>query len=487
MPSSTTLIASALSLASCLAAAPPAVAQVVRDLYLYDDLPLAPWSGFMGSQNGASIRLDLRSTEAPASGVYHARLRFCETTCEAWAGVYLQSSPQNWTGPGPELTAQSLDFLIRSSVAGQTVLVSAFNDRISGVRVTLPVAQHWKAVSIPLSGVDGKDVYNIVAFVVVGPPSGLEVDVDDLHLRFTRPADDPASVTITGSGHPQWDFGLSVDGAPFPVRGIGYDVAASDWTDADTALARDLRANTLRTWGGLDVTFALLDAASSQGLHVIPGFWLFRGDEGEPVDYADQKYRAAVRNAVENWIACFRGHRAVLLWCLGNEVLSNLPTSQRAAFLSLLDELVRDVHALDPSHPVTYADVNLDYAAPILQTAIDAYGANAYGTLPAVLQAFRDDGHSKPMIALEFGCDGWWERDWNSYPDVERAQDYAQRAGAILRAAGVTLGGCAFAWIDKTEGPLGQYTGWGIVDADRSIRPQYELLRFVWSSAAVVR
>ena len=41
------------------------------------------------------------------------------------------------------------------------------------------------------------------------------------------------------------------------------------------------------------------------------------------------------------------------------------------------------------------------------------------------------------------------------------------------------MGGCAFAWNDKTEAG---FTGWGIVADDRSLRPEAILRGLAWTS-----
>jgi beta-galactosidase/beta-glucuronidase len=213
------------------------------------------------------------------------------------------------------------------------------------------------------------------------------------------------------------------------------------------------------------------------------GFWLFRGDEGQSVNYGDTRYRQAVKNSVRHWIACFKNHPSVLAWCLGNEVHPNLnpsTTANRINFDSLLGELVQMVHVLDPNHPVTHAAENLVPLDEVLATGVDFYGTNSFKACASVIDDYAAAAHPRPLAFLEFGCNSWWEEDWANYSDEERAQHYVARAARIERVAGMTLGGCAFAWLDKSEG---QHTGWGLVNADRSIRPEYSALSFLWSGA----
>lgn len=466
-----------LALAAALLAG-TAAAQTARTFFLYDDLPTAPWSGFLGPLDGSSLALDLRATDAPAAGVYHARLAFDGS--EPWAGVYLQSEPDNWTGPGVDLSGTSLTFRIRANRPAQTVDVKALNDQVLQGLVVGPA---WQTVTLPLAGLATDDVWNLLGFVATGITPGLVVDVDEVAVTYARPAEAPTQVQVVGAAQPAWTHELVVGGQPFRVRGIGYDESRSAWYATDVQLAAAHGANTLRQWAPLTSSFALLDAAHAAGLYVVPGYWLPRGDEGLAVDYDDDAFRDAVSRSVANWVACFRDHPAVLAWGLGNEVFANLsPRTEEHldAFATLLDRLAQEVAALDPHHPTTYAAVGLDPLARVATTSIDVYGVNAYGNTADVLRRYRTEGVAlaRPLLFLELGPNGWWEEDWASYTHVERALDLGRRWLAVRRAEGLALGACAFAWVDKEEAG---FTGWGLVNDDRSARPESALLRLLWT------
>ena len=453
--------------------------QGTREFYLYDDLAALPWSGRFGSLNGRTIDLDLESQDNPASGVYHARMTFSDK--ESLAGIYIQSAPSNWLGPGIELCALRLTFRIRSNRTDQTIEVKAFNDQQFRF-VPIHNANVWQTEEFDLNVQNCTDIHNVLAFVAHNPVQDLTVDVDDIALVYDAPAGS-RHVRITGSTGPPWSYQLRIDDTPFFVQGVGYNNTVSADYAEDLALISQMNANTLRVWGQADAGFALLDEADRQGLMVIPAFWLLRGDEGAPVDYSDRTYQAAVSHSVLNWVACLKDHPAVLMWSLGNEVWTNLPSNDRSHFVTLIRSLAPEIHTADPQHPVTYASRNNDAFDALENTALDLFAANSYADLPELLERHESGSSSKPILFLEFGCDGWWERDWNDYKTSQRARDYALRALLLKSWSGVTLGGTAFAWIDKTEM---NYTGWGIVNDDRSTRPQWSALRRVFGGKALL-
>src|SRR5262245_23769361 len=100
-------------------------------------------------------------------------------------------------------------------------------------------------------------------------------------------------VRVTGS---QGNWQLTVDGAPFQVRGLTWGPPVSE------AAARlpDLHAigvNTVRTWGTDGTTQPLLDAAAADGIKVINGFWLQPGGgpgSGGCVNYVPDTHPNAI-------------------------------------------------------------------------------------------------------------------------------------------------------------------------------------------------
>src|SRR6266536_4117998 len=129
----------------------------------------------------------------------------------------------------------------------------------------------------------------------------------------------PSVVRVTGSqGH--WQ--LTVDGAPFQVKGLTWGPPVSE------AAARlpDLHAigvNTVRTWGTDGTTQPLLDAAAANGIKVINGFWLQPGGgpgSGGCVNYVTEtNYKTNSLNEFVRWVNAYKAHPGVLMWNVGNE------------------------------------------------------------------------------------------------------------------------------------------------------------------------
>jgi len=471
-----------------------------RNFYLFDDMASYPWSGFMGSSSGQSLELNQRDENNPQEGVYCSSIH--AEGWESWAGIYIQSQDSNWSGPGADFSGCTrLVFSYRGQPAGEEVEIKAFNDQWAGM-VTL--SNTWQTMEIPLSGLNVDNIYNILAFVVLGTWEKT-VDIDEIYLVFDRPIETPSEVAVTGQGPPVWNYSLTVDGQDYFIRGAGYNASwPSTRNHDDFALMAENKINTIRLWGQGDVTPAVLDSASSAGLMACLSYWLPRGDEGpNDAPYTDLVFRSAVKRSVRNFATFYQEHPSILIWILGNEVFHNLnpgTEANRLALANLLDELAIELHVQDPHHPVTYASVT-DTAIKYLEdTSLDLFGSNAFAALFDMLDSYRIGESAKPLILLEYGCDGWWETPWEDYSNLERAEDYGARTIRLFEERGLTLGGCAFAWIDKTEGLLkadqqllavapstggNSYTGWGLVDEDLTPRPQLRAVNVVYQSEVI--
>ena len=266
------------------------------------------------------------------------------------------------------------------------------------------------------------------------------------------PAPSQSGVHVTGS---QGAWQLSVDGRPWPVRGVTYGPPQGD----AARYVPDLKAmgvNTVRTWGVDDAgTPRLLDAAAANGMKVIVGHWL-----DQNADYAgNTAYKNAVKADVVRRVNALKGNPGVLMWDLGNEVLLTMGGSspadveaRRVAYARFVDELAVAVHQADPNHPVTSTDAwtgAFDYYERY-SPHLDLYGINTYGGAAGVKGAWHAGGYTKPYVFTEAGAPGDWEvgRDVNGVPDeptdVATANAYASAWSSITSDPGVGLGGTLF-------------------------------------------
>ncbi|HYQ66989.1 discoidin domain-containing protein [Actinophytocola sp.] len=270
----------------------------------------------------------------------------------------------------------------------------------------------------------------------------------------------PSVVRVTGS---QGNWRLTVDGAPYTVKGLTWGPPVSE------AAARlpDLRAigvNTVRTWGTDGTTQPLLDAAAANGIKVINGFWLQPGGgpgSGGCVNYVtDSNYRSTMLTEFTRWVNVYKGHSGVLMWNVGNESVLGMQNcfsgteleNQRVAYVRFVNDVARAIHAADPNHPVTSTDAWTG-AWPYFKAYapdLDLYAVNSYNAVCQVRNDWQAGGYTKPYILTEGGPPGEWEvpADVNGVAaepsDVAKRDGYRNAWNCLMSHTGVALGGTLF-------------------------------------------
>ena len=281
----------------------------------------------------------------------------------------------------------------------------------------------------------------------------------------------PSVVKVTGT---QGNWQLTVNGAPWLVKGITYGPpqGAADGYVRDLA---NMGVNTIRIWGPDANTPALLDAAARHGLKVVVGLWLNHG-----ADYVgDTAYKTAVKAEIVAKVNELKGRQGVLLWDVGNEVIlemqnyglaADVVEARRVAYAKFVDEVAVAIHAADPNHPVTSTDAYTHawtYYRPHAP-ALDLLAVNSYGAIDTVKRDWIAGGYTKPYLLTEGGPAGEWEvpNDANGVP--AEPSDLAKRAGytyswnAVKGHPGVALGATEFhyglendfggVWLNTTTG-----------------------------------
>ncbi len=289
--------------------------------------------------------------------------------------------------------------------------------------------------------------------------------------RHTFPQDErPSSGNIVAISGAKGHWGIVLNGRSFELRGVGIGYARGrDGTDY-LAMARAMGANAIRTWGIRQGTLEYLDAAYKHGLYVDAGIWLNPAHEDGTYSYIhDEAYKRQVREETLRYVKEHRHHPAILFWNIGNETIYwTKREEERVAFCRFLDDLVREVHAIDPHHPVIYTSAfttAVDYVKRYIPS-LDAIGLNIYGGLEEAHQEVVSQLNI-PYVVSEFGPLGPWDRpkDVNGKPvdltDVEKADYYEQYATLIERYRGYGLGGFAFYLGETTQVSL---TWWNLND-----------------------
>jgi hypothetical protein len=238
---------------------------------------------------------------------------------------------------------------------------------------------------------------------------------------------------------------LVVDGRLFQARG------AAGRTRLDVLKA--LGANTVRTYG--DETGQVLDDAARLDLKVIAGVWLEPPRRG--FDYRDRAAVEAQLKAIGDVVARYRGHPALLMWGVGNEVEGELVDD--ALVWPAIEEAARLVKSLDPAHPTmaVLAEAGGDKVRRLRERSpsIDVLGVNAYGDgLLSLPDRVRAQGWTGPIVVSELGPLGQWQAGKTAWGAALEPSS-TDKAGALRRyltaVAPGTAGHLVFLWGHKQE------------------------------------
>lgn len=189
------------------------------------------------------------------------------------------------------------------------------------------------------------------------------------------------------------------------------------------------------------------------------------------VDYSDPTHRAAIKAEVMAAVEQYRDVEGVVFFLLGNEnnyglswksfEIEALPEGERntakARYLySLVGELVDEIHAADPNHPVALANGDLQYIDLIAELApnLDIMGSNVYRGKSA--RDLYDEVEKKlgiPFVYTEFGSDAFNARTGKEDGLSQAVWLRHQWEEIYLQAygkgnVGNAIGGYIFQWAD---------------------------------------
>ncbi|MER7936289.1 MULTISPECIES: discoidin domain-containing protein [unclassified Streptomyces] len=267
-------------------------------------------------------------------------------------------------------------------------------------------------------------------------------------------------VKVTG-GQGAWQ--LTVDGQPYQIKGLTWGPSVSDAEKYMPDL-KSMGVNTIRTWGTDATSKPLFDSAAAHGVKVIAGFWLQPGGgpgSGGCVNYlTDTAYKNQVLDEFPKWVQTYKDNPGVLMWDVGNESVLGLQNCysgdelerQRNAYTTLVNDITKKIHAIDPNHPVTSTDAWVGAWPYFKRNApdLDLYAVNSYNAVCDVKAAWQQGGYTKPYIVTETGPAGEWEvpDDANGVPlepaDQAKADGYTRAWGCITGHKGVALGATMF-------------------------------------------
>ena len=216
---------------------------------------------------------------------------------------------------------------------------------------------------------------------------------------------------------------LLVNGKPYDIRGvcwspcgIGDSIGSkfTDWYKMDLPMIAAMHANTVRTYYPIE-DINVLDAINVNGLKVIIGFTT--ADTVKDLAYIDQ----------------FKNHKAILMWCFGNEFNYHPEWfgGDVRNWYNRLEALAKRARELDPNHPVTTAHGELPNSlARTMCPSVKLWGINAY-RWDSLVNLFEDwaQRSSLPIWISESGADSYHTeyRDPPSGYESETEQDSASQ------------------------------------------------------------
>lgn len=262
---------------------------------------------------------------------------------------------------------------------------------------------------------------------------------------------------------------LEVDGNPFYIQGAGCGLAVGKGGEDYLKLAKELGANSVRTWGTDQGTKQYLDTAERYGLKVAAGIWLNNPTHDQRSSYIyDEEYKENKRNEIFQYVRAYKEHPAILMWIVGNEaIFFTKDKKEKIALCKFLESVIKEVHRIDPRHPVSYASASkedLPYLAKYVPS-LDIVGMNEYGSIRIAHGAWDYLNFDKPYVLTEYGPYLSLDRpkDINGssieLSDDQKARKYKDFIEQIISFKGYNLGGFVFHLGETTQESM---TWWNI-------------------------
>jgi hypothetical protein len=290
-------------------------------------------------------------------------------------------------------------------------------------------------------------------------------------------------------------YRLMAGGKPFIVKGVCYNPIPIGknhehdwWSDpsqpwlVDGKLMKEMGVNTIRVYQpGANpeaVKKVIRDLYNLYGIRTILGTWLGFWEYPCPF-YADKVFQQRMKKEVREMVNLYKDEPGVLLWILGNENnysfagqinawpceeidkepnLTKRKAMRAKVYYSFVNDIVKEIHKLDPQHPVALGNgelIALDVAAgacpDIDLVACIIYRGKTFGNLFKSLKATFD----KPVLLSEIGADAYdahlKKEDQNMqafFLELQWRQIYKNLANN-KEGAGNCLGGVIFEWNDE--------------------------------------
>lgn len=290
-------------------------------------------------------------------------------------------------------------------------------------------------------------------------------------------------------------YQLMVNNKPYIVKGvcynpilIGYNHEYDWWGDAnkpwlvDGKLMQEMGVNTIRLYQvheePEEVKQVIRDFYEKYGIRTVLGHWLGFWEYPCPL-YGDKPFRDKVKKEVLEMVNLYKDEPGLLLWTLGNEnnysftgqvnpwscnEIDREPNPAKQKFMrakiyySFVNEVAKDIHALDPNHPVALGngeliglDVAKQFCPEVDLVSCIIYRGKTFGNLFNSLKLTFD----RPVLISEFGADAYdallKKEDQNMQAFFLESQWHQiyENLASNKEGAGNCLGGTLFEWSDE--------------------------------------
>jgi hypothetical protein len=311
------------------------------------------------------------------------------------------------------------------------------------------------------------------------------------------------------NGHYQ----LIVNKKPYVIKGVCYnpiplgETHSFDWWSSeykpwitDGKLMKDMGVNTVRFYQPGEnpeaVKAVMNDLYEQYGIRSVMGHWLGFWEYPCPF-YGDRAFQDKVKKEVLEMVNAYKNEPGILMWVLGNEnnysclnlvhpwsneEIDKEPDPQKQKnmrariYYSFVNELAKEIHAIDPNHPVALGNgelIGLEVANEVCRevdlVACIIYRGKTFGNLFNSLKLTFD----KPLFLSEFGADCYdafqKKEDQNMqafFLESQWRQIYRNLAKSP-EGPGNCLGGTMFEWNDEWW-KHNEYSpdGWGTHDTE---------------------
>lgn len=250
-------------------------------------------------------------------------------------------------------------------------------------------------------------------------------------------------------------FQLVKNGKPFTIKGASGNSHLKELAEYG--------GNTLRVYDTTNLK-QVLDEANRHDLSVIVDIPIPAYSEKHNL-YDDTRYTEALKHGVRQLVRRYKGHEALLMWNLGNEVnypLLILPNN----FIRTYNQLIDLVHLEDPDHPVGTTIPSISkkqiLSISIHSPKLDLLGYNIFGNIKNLeSDLFKISFFPRyfPYYISEWGHDGPWEAVRNKWgatvepTSTKKIEQINRRYYNILQPLEEEgMGSLSFFWGSKLEG-----------------------------------